>query len=112
LLFYFERDQSGEYECYVLEDRGRILGILCLQIQQDSLYLSRLGVMKGQAGKGYGMRLLMATLERAIESGKKKLTCKVHKDSWEFFEGMGFKKLYEYPHPHWGLCALLELKLG
>jgi N-acetylglutamate synthase-like GNAT family acetyltransferase len=111
LSFYFERNRR-DYECYVLEDKSEILGILCIQKQEDCLYLSRIGVKKGHSRKGYGTRLLIVALEKTKEFDKRKLTCKAHKDVWEFLESMGFKKLYEYEHPHWGLSALMELKLG
>jgi len=65
LLFYFLRDRSGKYECYVLENGEDILGVLCIQDQEEHLYLSRIGVRKGHSGKGYGTRMLVESLQKA-----------------------------------------------
>jgi ribosomal protein S18 acetylase RimI-like enzyme len=62
LNFYFERDRSGKYESYVLEDNGQIVGVLCLQKQSNSLYVSRLGIHKNHHRKGHGAQLLKFTI--------------------------------------------------
>jgi ribosomal protein S18 acetylase RimI-like enzyme len=85
---------------------------LCIQKQQDNLYVSRLGVKKGYSRKGYGTELILFALQKAKQYNKKKLTCKVHEDSWQFYQNMGFKKLREYNDPHWGKSALMELTLN
>lgn len=111
LSFYFKRNSHG-YECYVLEVKDEIVGVLCIQEQEDCLYLSRIGVKKGHTHKGYGTQLLIFALKKTREFSKNKLTCRSHEDSWDFFEGMGFKKMSEYKDPHWGSSALMELKLN
>jgi len=111
LSFYYERDKSGKYESYVLKERGEILGVLCIQKQEDCLYLSRIGVKKRHTGKGYGFKLMMLVLEKAVEYGKKKITCKAREEVQEFFESMGFKKKKVYYDPHWGKSAMMKLEL-
>jgi len=111
LSFYYERGKSGKYESYVLEERGEILGLLCIQNREDCLYLSRIGVKKGHTGKGYGFKLMMFVLQKTGEYNKKIMTCKAREEVWEFFESMGFKKKQVYYDPHWGKSALMELKL-
>lgn len=112
LCFYYQRNESGDYECFVLENEGEIVGVLSLQKQPDFLYLSRIGVKKGTKRKSHGAALLMKALKKAEEYDKKIITCKVQKGSWKFFESMGFRKVHEYRHSHWGLSALMELKLS
>ena len=54
LGFLYEKDRSGESEFYILEEGNELVGILGIQRQKDSLYLSHVGVREGYKGKGYG----------------------------------------------------------
>jgi N-acetylglutamate synthase-like GNAT family acetyltransferase len=112
LRFYFERDSSGEYETYVLEKANLIMGVLCIQEQKESLYLSRIGVQKGKKNLGYGKELILRVIERATDLGKKKITCKAHKKKISWFKEVGFKVIEGYSDPHWGESATMEYTLS
>jgi ribosomal protein S18 acetylase RimI-like enzyme len=86
----FQAD-SREYESYVLEDEGKILGVLCIQKQTDSLHISRLGVRKGHWRKGYEKELLKFTISKARERGTQKISLGTETENVEFYKGFGFK---------------------
>jgi ribosomal protein S18 acetylase RimI-like enzyme len=94
-----------------LEDKGKIVGVLCIQKQTDSLHISRLGVRKGHWRKGYGKELLKFTISEARERGTQKISLERETENVEFYKGLGFKTTREYHDPHWGNSATMELSL-
>lgn len=110
LMSYYDRDSTGEYESYVGIERGKIVGILCIQRQNDSFYVSRLGVLKGQHCKGYGAELATHAIKRAMECGLRKITCKAHKKVWGFFLSAGFKETSRDFDAWWGEYATFKLE--
>jgi len=111
LRFYFERDNSGKYESYVLVEEENVMGILCIQKRKNSLYLSRIGVLEGFHTRGYGYQMMMYTIEKTMAWNKKKITCEVHEDVINWFSKLGFKRIRSYCDTHWGKCATMEYKL-
>lgn len=68
LGFYLDRDNSKNYETYVLvADDDSIIGLLSIQKREDRLHLSRVGVQKNLLGHSYGSYLIKYAIERAIE---------------------------------------------
>jgi len=94
-----------------LEDKGKTLGVLCIQKQTDPLHISRLGVRKGHWRKGYGKELLKFTISKARERGTQKISLETETENVEFYKGLGFKTTREYHDPHWGNSATMELSL-
>ena len=94
-----------------MEDKGKILGVLCIQKQTDPLHISRLGVRKGHWRKGYGKELLKFTISKARERGTQEISLETETENDEFYKGLGFKTTREYHDPHWGNSATMELSL-
>jgi len=109
LGFYYRRDKSGRYESYVLEDKGKIFGVLCIQKQVDSLYLSRLGIQKNHQRQHHGAQLLKFTILRAIELKLNKVHLKTVAENIPFYEALGFKVVRKYRDSYWGESATMEL---
>lgn len=108
LSFYYERDRSGKYESYVLEDDGRIHGILCIKRHANSLYISRLGVQKNRQRKGYGAQLLKFAVLEANHLKLDKISLETETGNIGFYEAMGFKTTRKYYDKHWGDSATID----
>jgi len=111
LWFYFERDHSGRYESFVLVENGKVQGVLCIQRRDDALYVSRVGIRKGQWRKGYGKQLMRFAVLKAIEYGYDRICLEADCENIEFYEKMGFKVVHRYLDMYWGCSATMELSL-
>jgi len=72
-------------------------GFIAYQTGEDFLFIYHFFTRKGVRGTGVGLRLFHACLDRAIELGKKKLTCGVNltmersTDRLDMFFAHGFR---------------------
>ena len=112
LSFYLERDRSSSYLSYVLEEKGEIIGVLCIEIVQRVLYLSRIGVQQKYRFKGHGYFLHEFLMDIVEEKGIKVIYCKVHENVFRWFTELGYLKVHEYDDPHWGKSADMMLLIG
>lgn len=117
LQYYLERDRTEGYETYVLVEGGLIQGIVSFNIrsftnEHDTLYLSRIGVRKGQQGKGYGARLWQFIYEQCIDRGVVIMCCEALREVVPFFTSLGWEIILTYDDPHWGPdCATLIFRV-
>jgi diamine N-acetyltransferase len=86
--------EGSEY--YVLIQDGNLTGYFCVNRKKDSLFLSKLYVLKKCQGKGIGKRAMLYIQRRAEELGYTKITLTVNKynhKSIKAYEKMGFQKI-------------------
>lgn len=114
LSFYLDRDCSGEYQSYVLEENGEIVGVLCIKfIGKIWMHLSRIGVQEKLIGDGYGYYLHFLMLKNIVEKkGIKAVSTDVHERYFNWFTGRGYKKIFDFKDSHWGKSAIMLLRIG
>ncbi len=86
--------EGSEY--YVLINEGKPSGYFCVNRKKDSLFLSKLYVLKKCQGKGIGRMAMRYIQRRAEELAYTKITLTVNKynfNSIKAYEKMGFKKI-------------------
>ncbi len=111
LRFYYERDHSGKYETYVLEEVNCVIGFICFQKLKDYFYLNRIGVKTEKQRLGYGAKLLKHMMQKVIKSGKIKIMCETTMEWFSWFKSKGFEEINRYCDPHWGKCFKMELNI-
>jgi len=112
LRFYFERNRSGRYESYVLVEKRKVHGVLCIQKCDGGLYVSRVGVREGLWRKGYGTQLMRFAVLKTIEYKCARLFLEADWENVEFYEKMGFSVVRKYFDDYWGSSATMELRLS
>lgn len=113
LSFYLDRDRSGEFLSYVLKENGKTVGVLCIKIIENVMYLSRIGIQQEYRHKGYGYHLHIRMIEDIVEKiGIKAISTEVHEAVFDWFIALGYLKVREYDAPHWGKSANMLLLIG
>jgi N-acetylglutamate synthase-like GNAT family acetyltransferase len=112
LSFYLERDRKEGYLSFVYEEKGEILGILCIQITDNILYLSRIGIKEKVRTKGIGYHLHRHLMDIVQEKRIKLIYAKAHHGVFGWFEELGYLRVHEYEDPVWGKSADMMLLIG
>lgn len=90
--------QNENYEYYFCKIRGEKIGFIGLQIQQDSIFLSKLYLKKSSRGKGFASEMMQFVFDRAKSTGKQRLwlTCNKHNEhSLDVYKAKGWKIIDE-----------------
>ena len=112
LSYYLKKDQSNNCYSYILEKKGEIIGLLCIEIVHPFLYLSRIGIKQKYRGKGYSYCLDKFMMDIVEDKGIKLVIAEAHKDVWDWFTNRGYLKIHEHEHPHWGKSAKMMLLIA
>jgi amino-acid N-acetyltransferase len=103
------RSLSDIYEAirdfYVFEEKGSVVGTVCLHICWEDLAEVRSLAVQGESeGKGVGRQLVQACLDEARHLGLKRVFALTYKPG--FFEKLGFHLIEksELPQKIWGDC--------
>jgi predicted GNAT family acetyltransferase len=112
LTFYLDRDGKDGYQSYVYENEGEIIGILCVQLQQNALYLSRIGIKQEYRKKGNGYYLYKKVMELVQENKIKVIFVKAHDGVFSWFMDLGYHRIHVYEDPLWGKSADMFLLIG
>jgi len=90
-----EQIKNG-YTYYLVEEEGRNIGYIGLQLKRDELFLSKLYLKSSERGKGYAKKAMQFLEDLAREKSLNKISLTVNKgnvNSIAAYEKMGFKNL-------------------
>ncbi|MGC6431446.1 MAG: GNAT family N-acetyltransferase [Jejuia sp.] len=89
---------SSGYHYYILKNNLDNVGYICIKEENDSLFLSKLYVLKYFRGKGFGKQAMSFIETKAKELKCKSISLTVNKNnshSIKAYEKLGFKNLGE-----------------
>lgn len=81
---------------YIVEVDQDEIGYVALEWQEDTLFISKLYLLKRARGNGYAYQLMKKLIQQATDAKKSKLRLTVNKDnpsSIAFYEKVGFKQV-------------------
>ncbi|AZP03872.1 GNAT family N-acetyltransferase [Jeotgalibaca ciconiae] len=87
---------ENKVEYFIIEADEKEIGYAGIEWQEDSLFISKLYLLKEARGKGYAYQLIQTFIQKAKERSKKTMTLTVNKDnkdSIRFYEKVGFKRI-------------------
>lgn len=90
-----EQIKNG-YTYFLVEEEGRNVGYIGIQLKKDELFLSKLYIKSCERGRGFARKALRFLEELAKEKGLNKISLTVYKrnvKSIAAYEKMGFKNL-------------------
>lgn len=112
LSFYLYRDRSGQYQSFVYEENGEVIGVLCVEITENTLYLSRIGIKSTYRNQHKGYFLHKYMMDLVQEKRIKVISAMAHYGVFGWFRDLGYLKVHEYGDPLWGKSALMLLLIG
>jgi ribosomal protein S18 acetylase RimI-like enzyme len=87
---------ANGYAYFLVEEEGRNVGYMGIQLKEDELFLSKLYIKSCERGRGFARKALGFLEELAKEKGLNKISLTVYKrniKSIAAYEKMGFKNL-------------------
>lgn len=87
---------ENKVEYFIIEADEKEIGYAGIEWQEDSLFISKLYLLKEVRGKGYAYQLIQTFIQKAKERSKRTMTLTVNKDnkdSIRFYEKVGFKRI-------------------
>lgn len=87
---------ENKLEYFIIEADEKEIGYAGIEWQEDSLFISKLYLLKEVRGKGYAYQLIQTFIQKAKERSKRTMTLTVNKDnkdSIRFYEKVGFKRI-------------------
>jgi RimJ/RimL family protein N-acetyltransferase len=90
-----EQIKNG-YTYYLVEEEGRNIGYIGIELKKGELFLSKLYIMSSERGKGYGKKAVQFLEDLAREKKLNKISLTVNKNnvnSIAVYEKMGFTNL-------------------
>ena len=112
LSYYLEKEATDGYFSYVYEKDGEVIGILCIRIVDNILYLSRIGIKQEYRTKGNGYYLHKHMMDIVQEKKIKAILALAHYGVFKWFEDLGYTKVHEYNDDLWGKSANMMLLGG
>lgn len=112
LSYYLQKERTEGYLSFVYEREGEIIGVLCINIVKNILYLSRIGIKEEYRTKGNGYHLHKYMMDIVEERKIKVIHAKAHYGVFGWFEALGYLRVHEYVDPLWGKSADMILLIG
>jgi len=96
-----------------MKKNDEIIGILCIKIVENVLYLSRIGIKKNYRDGENGYHLHLFMIEKIVqELGIKAIMIEAHEGVFDWFIERGYLKIRCYLDTHWGKSATMLLLIG
>ncbi|MFW9834939.1 MAG: GNAT family N-acetyltransferase [Candidatus Thorarchaeota archaeon] len=111
------RDEEGDYEVFVAERGGYIVGFLVIKREPEFLYIDMAHIRKSEQRKGIGTALVEYTERLAIESGLSRIETETTENaegvpwiSYDFWMKMGFRDTGERVKTKWSFKMIPFVK--